>query len=773
MEPASKLKEWESEQVSSKFNTPLPTNADFNGPVVLRRCTDVPCLLLFLLANVALAGIAGYVYTFGDPNRLVTGWDFRGELCGIGSLAGKKYTYFPTPLQTMELAVCLEGCPVIVARNAVCLYATDHSTDDPAGQCYTAYPSKPFFNKYCLPGDPVYRAKVLTYLYSTEKVVTRTIGDIYRAWDVLVIAGLVPCFLAFFYYMWLYLRRGVIWLAVGLMFGLAFALASLAFLAYEESWRLDDRLCRDFHMVSMTHCESESYSDGYRLFAFALIGLAGLLVLAVVAKVGRIAPGAEYLSITTVPLRSSSWVLLCFLQYMTAGACIYVLFLSLLSYSASCGDIASYPAAVPGNSTKSIEFTVWTRGLILYEGVMFLWWTSVLVQTSEYLLGGFAATWFFSKDRSRLQAPLRTAFWVMARYHLGSVVFASIAIPVLRTPRQVLRIVKVVLSAMNEKTERCGSSVCGCCLECYEFRLKYLNSHIIPYQAIWGTSFIEASKRGYFLVSRGPQHTLVPVHSAEFLLWVLQMVLFLSSPLFVYYWLLHTSVMLTGEHTKTVTSVAGLAWVAGFFSWSVCEVVGGFVRSLLYSEMVSYLVDREMFIGVQRYSDACFSTIFKEEVILPTLDKQETVEKLMYYTEDSQDDMLVDPISSGRKGLALESISSQPSLYSDTSDESRYLPGRAVTPQSLTPKKSSIMPYIPGMDTARQLQGPAQSTVQMSRRREVIESMSPDRSVSSFEDSDEEEEVFREPVARPPTRGDTTSRGRKADMKSTRGPRNL
>lgn len=773
METSSKLKEWASEQEHSKFNTPLPINADFNGPIALRRCTDVPCLLLFLLANAALAGIAGYVFTFGDPNRLVTGWDFRGELCGIGSLAGRKYSYFPTPLETMELAVCLEGCPVTVARNAVCLYAPDHTTEDPAGQCYTSYPSKPFFNKYCLPADPVYRAQVMDYLYSTEKVVTRTIGDIYRAWDIVVIAGLIPCTLALAYYLWLYLSRGLIWLAVGLMFALAFTLASLAFLAYEEAWRVDDRLCSDFHMVIMTHCQSDSYSDGYRIFGFTLIGVAGLLVLAVIAKVGRITPGTEYLSMAAVPLKSSNWVIVCLLEYMVAGACVYTVFLSLIAYSASCGDVSSYKANVPGNSTKSLEFTVWTRGLLLYELLMFLWWTSVLVQTSEYLLGGFAATWFFSKDRTRLQAPLRTAFWVMVRYHLGSVIFASIAIPVFRTPRQMLRIVRTFLSVMNEKTEKCGSSVCGCCLECYEFRIKYLNSHIIPYQAIWGSSFLEASKRGFFLISRGPKHTLVPVHSAEFLLWVLQMVLFFSSPLFVYYWLLHTSLMLTGEHTKAVTSVAGLAWLAGFFSWSICEIMGGFVRSLLYSEMTSFLVDREMFIGVQRYSDACFSTIFQEEVNVPTL--KEVGEKQMAFTEDSQDDMLADPISSGRKleRLAVESISSQPSIYSDTSDESRYLPGRAVTPQSITPKKTSIMPYIPGMDTARQLQGPAQSTVQASRRREVIENMSPDRSVSSFEDSDEEEEVFREPVARPPTRGDATARGRKASMKSIRGPSNL
>ena len=774
METPSKLKEWEAEQNQSKLNVPLPANADFNGPVGLRRCTDVPCLLLFLVANVALAGIASYVFTFGDPNRLVTGWDFRGELCGVMGLSSRKYTYFPAPLDTMELALCLEGCPVLVAKNAACMYAPNHTSDDSSGVCYTAYPSKPYFNKYCLPADPVYRSQVLEALYSPDSVFTRTVGDIYRAWDVLVLAGLVPCLLAMSFILWMYLSRAVMWLAIGLMFTLAFALASLAFMAYEESWRIDDRMCSEFHMVTMQKCDASDYTAGYRVFAFTLIGLAGILVLTVVAKVGRLVPGTEYLPISMTPLRSTHWMFIIILEYGLISAVLYTFFLSLVSFSVSCGEIETYPASVPGGHTKSISFEAWTRWIVIFELLMYVWWTSVLVQTCEYLFSAYVSIWFFSKDRSQLQAPMRSALWTLFRYHLGSLVYTSIIIPVLRTPRQVLALVRSCLSHMNQKTEKCGTSLCGCCLECYEFHLKYLNSHTIPYQMIWGTAFNVSSKRGFFLISRGPPHTLVPVHSAEFILWLVQVTLFLSSPIFVYYWILHTSLLLTGEHTKTVTSVAGLAWISAFYSWTVCEIVGGFVRSLLYAQMTSYLVDREMFIGIQRYSDPCLSDIFREEPSSVTLEQNVGAEK-QQFTEDSQDDMLADVASSGRKldRVVLGSSSSQMSIYSDTSDESRYLPGRAVTPQAMTPKPRPAVPSVPGLDTARNLHPPANPTVPLSQRRDLIANMSPDSSINSFQDSDEESEVYREPIARPPTRGDTTSKSRKVEKKSARGAKNL
>lgn len=106
-----------------------------------------------------------YVYIAGDFERLLHWADFRGELCGVGDLSGKEYTYWPEPEVSTDLAVCTEGCPSNVAMNGVCLYETDHETDTTI--CYNTYASKPFA-KLCIPADEDTREEITELLFGNE-----------------------------------------------------------------------------------------------------------------------------------------------------------------------------------------------------------------------------------------------------------------------------------------------------------------------------------------------------------------------------------------------------------------------------------------------------------------------------------------------------------------------------------------------------------------------------------------------------------------------------
>lgn len=41
-----------------------------NGPVVDRSCTDILCLVIFMLFTVGMFGLTGYAIGNGDPMRL-------------------------------------------------------------------------------------------------------------------------------------------------------------------------------------------------------------------------------------------------------------------------------------------------------------------------------------------------------------------------------------------------------------------------------------------------------------------------------------------------------------------------------------------------------------------------------------------------------------------------------------------------------------------------------------------------------------------------------
>mmetsp|Transcript_8784 Transcript_8784/g.1233 ORF Transcript_8784/g.1233 Transcript_8784/m.1233 type:complete len:116 (+) Transcript_8784:177-524(+) len=104
-----------------------------------------------------------YCVLYGDPNRLIHGYDFRAELCGMNDLDDFGYVYFPRPNDSLDLRICLDGCPVVDAPGVVCLYEPDHTTPHSTTDCFDAYESRPYFNRYCLPSDDGMREEVIDY----------------------------------------------------------------------------------------------------------------------------------------------------------------------------------------------------------------------------------------------------------------------------------------------------------------------------------------------------------------------------------------------------------------------------------------------------------------------------------------------------------------------------------------------------------------------------------------------------------------------------------
>jgi len=149
----------------------------------VRKCTDLPCLGVFLFLNVCLWTLSGWSYRDGDLYRLERGWDTRGNFCGKESLDAREYVFFPLPLQSIDISLCLPGCPSTNAGEAICTYDDAGEEIDYQG-CFNAYASKPFFNNYCLPADRASRTKVLEWLYSQDQVMTRVVGDLARVRDI-------------------------------------------------------------------------------------------------------------------------------------------------------------------------------------------------------------------------------------------------------------------------------------------------------------------------------------------------------------------------------------------------------------------------------------------------------------------------------------------------------------------------------------------------------------------------------------------------------------
>jgi len=93
-----------------------------------RRCTDICCLIFFLLFWGGLGYLSFLSLTVGDPYEILYGSDYMGNRCGVGSMSSKKFVYFPRidqdiieqaaiassmPWKLKFYGLCMEDCPQI------------------------------------------------------------------------------------------------------------------------------------------------------------------------------------------------------------------------------------------------------------------------------------------------------------------------------------------------------------------------------------------------------------------------------------------------------------------------------------------------------------------------------------------------------------------------------------------------------------------------------------------------------------------------------------
>ncbi|XP_075150087.1 choline transporter-like 2 [Haematobia irritans] len=101
------------DDVDTKYGKRLTHERNYKAPLWRKRsCTDVPCLLVFLVFLGAWVFIAQYALRNGDLNKLVVPTDSFNKKCGIDSgVLDKKYLFFFNLDKCLDPLVPITGCP--------------------------------------------------------------------------------------------------------------------------------------------------------------------------------------------------------------------------------------------------------------------------------------------------------------------------------------------------------------------------------------------------------------------------------------------------------------------------------------------------------------------------------------------------------------------------------------------------------------------------------------------------------------------------------------
>lgn len=90
---------------------PIPYDPDFKGPLKNRSCTDIICLLLFLVFVACWVAIGIWAIKNGDPNTLLVPRDSEGRRCGLDTeVKDLPYLFFFDLTKCISPTVPFTGC---------------------------------------------------------------------------------------------------------------------------------------------------------------------------------------------------------------------------------------------------------------------------------------------------------------------------------------------------------------------------------------------------------------------------------------------------------------------------------------------------------------------------------------------------------------------------------------------------------------------------------------------------------------------------------------
>ena len=79
--------------------------------------------------------------------------------------------------------------------------------------------------------------------------------------------------------------------------------------------------------------------------------------------------------------------------------------------AASIGEIdkITYEGNISGGNVKIIDYYENVRLLYILAIPVCFWWLSAISMFGEYIVAGAASSWFFAKEKDKINAPIRTA----------------------------------------------------------------------------------------------------------------------------------------------------------------------------------------------------------------------------------------------------------------------------------------------------------------------------------------------------------------------------
>lgn len=505
--------------------------------------------------NIPQIIIAGFAFVFGNPQRLLNGYDSFGNTCGVknnekfqdvnyGNASGistldKPYVFFFDLKDIKQsIKICVKSCPTKDLNDARELYkyyqenGTDYcrydfdtnklNTIDASnkselifhltGPCakLPIYKSKPVFHR-CIPtgeNAPLKEVKDLINLVESWGFVEQTATDLYKSWHVIaLVCGLSLVLSVILIGLLHYLTQIISWLICILVGVGSIAITVLLWYTYYDLKQKKD-------VSDLSQSFTQYLSNETAVYVFAIIATIGMVILLVV-----------------IYFMSSKFSGLAAL-FEEAGNCMYsipqifgppllafialVIFIAFWVSVVVCLSTATIPGVKPLLNVASVQENApiepkngatlqktfklaeyqefhYTKYMLWVYLVALIWVSEFIFAASQLCLAGAVALWYFRKPTD---SPVCDSMSKLVKYHLGSVAKGSFLITIFKIPRLILTYLYAKFksaSGNGNGMADCVLKCCICCFWCLEKFIRYLNHNAYTVIAIESINFCPAA----------------------------------------------------------------------------------------------------------------------------------------------------------------------------------------------------------------------------------------------------------------------------------------
>ncbi|KAL7732019.1 hypothetical protein ACLKA6_015782 [Drosophila palustris] len=518
-----------------------------------RTCTDVFWLSVYILFWLFLIVIAIFSFVYGNPLRLINGYDSFGNTCGVKNnehfqnfpLSGKNTLdkpdlfYFNIKELKQSLKICVKSCPkrTISEPNDLLRYFTETGTqlckyDYNMQQLEKMSKTDKTFNTLgpC-PTFPVYESSAVLHrcvpkqsstemidLLNNWDVAQQFLGDIYSTWHIIaLVCGVSLLISIVLVTMMHWLSRVVSWLICVLVIVASVGLAGALWYAYYSIRN------KSASATYTSHLE-EFLRNKDAVFALAVIATITMIILLVIvyflkSKLSGLSALFEEAGICMMNLPGLMIAPLLAFLVLIAFLAFWVVVVICLVTATKPGDsplapfhgTAGYqPQPLPANAAQLLNLTApgsdertiprieyvdagaLTSMFWVYV-VGLIWTVEFIFACQQFALAAAVAFWYFGKPTT---TPTWYAIGKLIKYHLGTVAKGSFVITIFKIPRLIL----TYLYAKLKKGEDKGSECAACCLKCcicgfwlLEKFIRFLNHNAYTVVAIESINFCPAA----------------------------------------------------------------------------------------------------------------------------------------------------------------------------------------------------------------------------------------------------------------------------------------